>query len=118
MNRYQPDSCEAKQSMSPKKTILKALSDRSGTEGTGELIRPSSIPGFEKAPDKYQKTINALLQDRLIEGMRDQDGRLAIALNPHRTREIRKELRPVWAHPALLAALALVATAVGFGFLG
>ena len=103
--------------MSPKKTILRTLTDHSKKDGAGEFIRPATIPGFREAPEKYQKTINALLQERLIEGMRDQDGRLAISLNPHRSREIERELRPIWAHPFVLLILALVATIVGFGFL-
>jgi len=104
--------------MSPKKTILKALAERQGPGGSGGSVRPSTIPGFREAPEKYQQTINALLKDRLIEGEKDGDGRMAISLNTHRQKEIRKVLRPIWAHPALLALLALsAAVAAGVSFL-
>ena len=103
--------------MSPKKTILKTLAERQNGDGTPAPIHPSAIPGFQQAPGKYQETINALLKDRLIEGNRDGEGRMAISLNSHREREVRKVLRPFWAHPAVLAVLALSAALVGFGFL-
>ena len=103
--------------MSPKKTILKTLLDQGDGSGYPALVRPSNIPGFQQAPDRYQKTINALLKERLIEGEKDGDGRLAISLNAHRARDIRRAVRPIWAHPALLTLLALVAAAAGLGFL-
>ena len=103
--------------MSPKKAVLKALSDKHQREGVGGLVRPASIPGFQESPDKFQKTINELLKDRLIEGMKDDEGRMALALNTHRLREVEKELRPVWAHPAFIALLALMAALAGWGFM-
>ena len=103
--------------MSPKKTILKALSDQLKGEGSAAPVRPSTIPGFQQAPEKYQQTINALLKDRLIEGVKDGEGRLAISLNVHRSREVQKVLRPLWAHPALLALAALSAAVAGMAFL-
>ena len=104
--------------MSPKKTILRQLSDLHSQEGSPAPIHPSQIPGFQKDPAKYQRTINELLKDRLIEGTKDEDGRMAISLNPHRSRDVRKVLRPLWAHPAVLGALLLFAAVAGFGFLG
>ena len=80
-------------------------------------VRPSTIPGFQHAPEKYHQTINTLLKDRLIEGVRDPEGRLAISLNVHRAREIEKVLRPIWAHPAVLTLLALVAAVAGISIL-
>jgi hypothetical protein len=101
--------------MSPKKTILKALAER---QEAGGPVRPSTIPGFQEAPEKYQQTINALLRDRLIEGQKDGEGRMAISLNTHREKDIRKVLRPIWAHPAILALVALgAAVAAGVGIL-
>lgn len=99
--------------MSPKKTILRALSERQTGEGSVNLVRPSTIPGFQRAPEKYHQTINALLKDRLIEGTKDGEGYLAISLNSHRAGEIRKILRPIWVHPAVLALLALFAAVAG-----
>ncbi len=103
--------------MSPRKSILKALTNREKVGGPGTQLRPSAIPGFQQGPEKYQKAINALLKDRLIEGIRDPEGHLAISLNAHRAREVRKILRPIWAHPAVLTLLALVAAAAGMSLL-
>jgi hypothetical protein len=96
--------------MSPKKTILRQLSHA----GAQQYTRPSSITGFSSAPDKYQKAVNELLSARLLEGRPDEEGHMATALNEHRRKEVDRELRPVWAHPALWAAVALIA-AVGAG---
>lgn len=103
--------------MSPKKTILKALSGCQDEEGSVKPVHPATIPGFQQAPEKYHQTINTLLKDRLIEGVKDPEGRMAISLNVHRTREIKKVLRPIWAHPAVLTLLALVAAAAGVSIL-
>ena len=97
--------------MSPKKQIIKTLADHQSKEGPETPIRPARIPGFGEAPEKYQRTINELLKDRLIEGFKDSDGCLAISLNSHREREIKRVLRPVWAHP-LVVLLVLAAFAV------
>ena len=103
--------------MSPKKTILKALTNHENQDGSGVSLRPSAIPGFREAPEKYQQTINLLLKDRLIEGIKDGEGHMAISLNTHREKDVRKVLRPVWAHPALLVFLALSAAVAGVTFL-
>jgi len=103
--------------MSPKKTILRALSERQDAEGAASLVRPSTIPGFQEAPEKYQQVINALLKDRLIEGVRNSEGHMAISLNTHRSKDIRKVLRPAWAHPAVLTLLALSAAVAGMSLL-
>jgi hypothetical protein len=104
--------------MSPKKAILKALSDSHRHQGPEKLVRPPSIPGFREAPEKYQKTINNLLRERLIEGVKDQDGCLAISLNPHRIREVRRELRPIWAHPGLMALAVILLVMATVGLVG
>ncbi len=103
--------------MSPKKTILKALSDTREGNSLDTPVRPSTIPGFQEAPEKYQQTINALLKDRLIEGVRDPEGHLAISLNTHRAKDVQKVLRPLWAHPAILALLALFTAVAGASLL-
>lgn len=95
--------------MSPRKTILKEL------DNAGTYARPSTIRGFNEAPEKYQKAVNALLQDRLLEGRKDDEGHMTIAINEHRRAEVRKELRPIWAHPAVLVAVLAIITAVGVG---
>ena len=104
--------------MSPKKAILRALSESHQFEGHESLVRPSTIPGFRDSPEKYQKTINDLLRERLIEGMKDQEGHLAVSLNPHRIRDVRKELRPVWTHPGLMALAVIAAVVAMVGLMG
>ncbi len=103
--------------MTAKKTILKALSDRQRGTDPASPIRPSTIPGFQDAPEKYQQTINVLLKDRLIEGVKDSEGRMAISLNTHRAREVQRVLRPLWAHPAILGLIGLSAAAAGLSLL-
>ena len=96
--------------MSPKKTILRELA----RTGEDQYTRPSSIRGFNEAPEKYQKAVNELLRERLLEGRKDEEGHMAIAINAHRRKDVDRHLRPVWAHPALWAAV-LVIAAIGAG---
>jgi hypothetical protein len=98
--------------MSPRKTILRELS-RSAA-GAGSFTRPASIRGFSEQPDRYQKAVNELLQARLVEGRKDDEGHMTIAINEARRGEVQRELRPFWARPAVWAVLVLVA-AVGAG---
>lgn len=98
--------------MSPRRTILRELS-RSAS-GSGSFTRPSSIRGFSEHPDRYQKAVNELLQSRLVEGRKDDEGHMTIAINEARRTEVERELRPFWARPSLWAMLVLVA-AVGAG---
>lgn len=102
--------------MSPRKTILRELSRRYRADGPQALTRPSEIDGFRKAQEKFQKAVNRLLRDRLVEGRKDGEGRMALALNEHRVRDVEREVRPLWARPALWAVVVLVAVAVGAGF--
>jgi len=94
--------------MSPRKTILRELSRAPETTGNG-YVRPPSIPGFSDDPEKYQKAVNELLKSRMLEGRRDTEGHMTIALNEHYMDDIRKELRPVWAKPTVWAVIVLVA---------
>lgn len=98
--------------MSPRKTILKELARAEAGSGT-QYIRPSTLPGFAQDPEKYQKAVNELLSDRLLEGRKDEEGRMAIAINQHRRKDVEKEIKPVWAHPLLWVVLAVVALAAG-----
>jgi len=94
--------------MSPTKTILREL-QRAHQEHAGTaFVRPATIPGFAADPDRYQKAVNELLKRRLIEGRKDENGRMAVALNVHRMADVRRHLRPAWAHPAVWAAMLLV----------
>lgn len=101
--------------MSPKKAILRELSRAHEESAEGQSHRrPSTITGFSNDPEKYQKAVNELLQARLVEGKKDDEGHMTIALNEHRIRDVKKELRPIWAHPALWAAV-FVLVAIGAG---
>ena len=95
--------------MSPKKTILRELTRTHETTGGAGHARPASIPGFSQQPDKYQKAVNELLQARLIEGRKDEAGHMTIAVNSHRLSDVRRELRPVWSHPAVWSVVLLAA---------
>ena len=99
--------------MLPRKTILRELSKAGASSGTS-YTRPSSIRGFSEAPEKYQKAVNELLQARLVEGRKDDEGHMTIAINEHRLQEVRRELRPLWARPSLWVAV-VVLMAVGAG---
>jgi hypothetical protein len=104
--------------MSPKKKILKTLAIAYEHTGPGTLMRPATIPGFGEKPEKYQQAVNHLLQERLIEGMKDPDGRMAITINEERMGEVKKNLRPLWLHPAFMAALGLLLVAATVGIMG
>ena len=102
--------------MSPRKTILRELS-RQYEQSSGQVLtRPAQIQGFGKDPEKFQKAVNKLLQDRLIEGRKDGEGHMALALNDHRVGDVKRELRPFWARPSVWAVVVLVAVVVGAGF--
>jgi hypothetical protein len=93
--------------MSPKKHILRELTEHAH-------FRPSDLPGYAGAPERYQAAVNELLRARLIEGRPDADGRMTIALNPQRLTEVHRVLRPIWARPTVWLAAA-IATALGAG---
>lgn len=92
--------------MSPRKTILREL-DRQRRAGAGEYKRPGDLAGFSSQPAKYQAAINSLLQERLINGRKDDEGRLAIAINDDRLPDVNRAMRPLFARP--VAWIALVA---------
>ncbi len=101
--------------MSPRKTILRALSRSFHQDGADALTRPADIDGFSRRPAEFQKAVNKLLQDRLIQGKPDAEGRLSVALNGHRIADVRKEIRPLWLRPGWWVAAAAIVVAV-FGF--
>lgn len=102
--------------MSPKKAILRELARIRDTRPDHPYLPPPAIPGFNAEPERYQKTVNALLKDRIIEGRKGEDGQMALALNPHRLGDVRRALRPAWAHPGLWAAMTALG-ALGAGIL-
>lgn len=93
--------------MTPRRAILRELTRRR-TAGDEGYTRPGSIAGFDAKPARYQAAVNELLQERLINGTKDQEGRLAIALNEHRLADVRKELRPFYARPVAWLGLVVV----------
>ena len=93
--------------MSPRKTILRELDQLHSDQGNGRYARPSAIPGFGERPSKYQEAVNGLLKERLIDGRKDEEGRMVIALNPGRLATVQRELRPWFARPTIwLGAIA------------
>jgi hypothetical protein len=102
--------------MSPRKTILRELSRTFEQRGDKALTRPARIPGFQNEPDRFQKAVNRLLQERLVEGRKDDEGYMALALNGHRLPDVARELRPAWTRPVVWATVVLVMIAVGAGF--
>lgn len=102
--------------MTTRRAILRELS-RNGHNGNG-FTRPGNLTGFAAKPERFQAAVNQLLQERLINGTKDEDGRLAIAINEHRMDDVRRELRPVWTRPAAwLAFIVLIAAAAAFTLL-
>ena len=100
--------------MSPKKQILRELTLVGEPGSAYAYLRPCDIPGYEKAPDRYQAAVNELLRERLIEGRSDSEGRMSIALNAHRVADVRRALRPLWARPSAWVAAA-IALLLGVG---
>lgn len=98
--------------MSARRTILRELRARH-ERGDAGYLRPAAINGFNDQPSRYQEAVNQLLQERLINGTKDEEGRLAIGLNTHRIAEVRKELRPVYARASVwVACIVVIAVAV------
>lgn len=102
--------------MSPRRTILKEL-ERQRLQGDGEYTRPADIAGFGRQPAKYQSAINTLLQERLINGRKDEDGRLAIAINGDRQADVDRALRPAFARPVVWLALVVIVAIGAAGYL-
>lgn len=100
--------------MSPRKTILRELHRKHVATGNG-YTRPADISGFGREPARYQQAVNALLQERLINGTKDEEGRLAIAINDQRKADVQRELRPWFARPGawVVAAVAVLAVLAG-----
>jgi hypothetical protein len=112
-----PENPRQDATVNARKAILREL-DRRFEEGLPPYTRPAEIAGFAEKPDRFQAAVNALLQERLINGTRDGEGRLAIAINHHRHEDVKRALRPWYALPVawlafgiLLAGAIVVVTA-------
>ena len=99
--------------MSPRKTILRELDQLHSDETGGRYARPSTMPGFGEQPSKFQEAVNGLLTERLIDGKKDDEGRMAIALNPNKIETVRKELRPWFSRPAIWLGVFALGVVVG-----
>lgn len=75
--------------MSPRRTILRELRKRRAKHAA-RYTRPATIPGFTDNPGRHQEAINRLLQQRLINGTKDHEGRLSNALNEHRLADVSR----------------------------
>jgi hypothetical protein len=100
--------------MSPRTKILRELDDRRRTDG--EYTRPSNLAGFTKKPSRYQEAINSLLQERLINGRKDEEGRLAIAINNDRLADVSRAIRPLAARPVVWFAVLAILLLGAAGF--
>jgi hypothetical protein len=109
-----PGPEQAEQQMSPRAKILRALDDR--RRSNGEYMRPAEITGFESEPARYQKAINTLLQERLINGRKDDEGKLAIAINDDRLADVNRAIRPLVARPMVWLAVLVLLTLGAAGF--
>lgn len=104
VDHARPNGLERVERMSPRTTILREL-ERIRRSGNDDYTRPGDLSGFERQPAKYQAAVNALLQERLINGRKDEGGRLAIAINDDRLPDVRKAIRPLYARPVAWLAL-------------
>jgi hypothetical protein len=102
--------------MTPRRTILRELTRRR-SEGEDGYTRPGTISGFDTKPARYQAAVNELLQERLINGTKDPEGRLAISLNEQRLADVKKELRPIYARPTVWLGLLVVISAIAAAIL-
>jgi hypothetical protein len=104
--------------MSARTTILRELNARH-QRGDAGYLRPASISGFNEQPSRYQEAVNKLLQERLINGTKDDEGRLAIGINAHQLPAVQKELRPPYARAGVWLAgmVVILAVAVAARFL-
>jgi hypothetical protein len=90
----QPLSIQECTDVSEKK-ILKELKQSFETNGGDHFTRPGTIRGFTQEPDNDQKAVNELLSARLLEGHKDDEGNMVVAINTARLPEVKKELRPI-----------------------
>jgi len=93
--------------MSPTKNILRQL-ERVHEKTPGEFTAPRSLTGFDPADPKHTQAMNQLLRDRLINGVKAEDGGMAIALNTGNIGAVNKALRPWYASPGVWALLVFV----------
>ncbi len=98
--------------MSPRKTILRELDRLRQERGSDEYAEPRSLSGFDANDGRFTTAINELLQDRLINGVKGPSGGMAVALNESRLADVRRELRPWYASPAVWTTVT-VAVALG-----
>ncbi len=92
--------------MSPRKTILRHLHQVHQADPE-EFTRPASIAGFDPGDPKHTAAMNALLQDRLINGVKSPEGGIAIAVNRGNIAAVQKALRPWYADPRFWTVLAI-----------
>ncbi len=95
--------------MSPRRLILSELQRIEAEQGATAATSPSALKGYANREAKYQQAVNGLLKDRLINGQKGADGGMAIALNPARMSDVRRELRPVYANPVVLLGVVIFA---------
>ncbi len=95
--------------MSPKKTVLRHLTELHEETGAEQYTHPGDIRGFDPEDSRCKEAVNQLLRDRYINGRKGPDGGMVIALNVTRLRDVRREIRPWFATPLLWVGIALIA---------
>jgi len=108
--------------MSLRKKILKELYTFYEEKGPDNYVLADTLKCFSPGNEKFLATINGLLKEELIKGITSgikakgstQD-RVAIAINPAKIREIKKEIRSWYEDPkfwitVLLTIVGLIVT--------
>ena len=95
--------------MSPKKTVLRHLTELHEENGAEQYTHPGDIQGFDPEDSRCKEAVNQLLRDRYINGRKGADGGMVIALNVTRLRDVRREIRPWFATPLLWVGIVLIA---------
>ena len=93
--------------MSPRKNILRQL-EKTHQQAPGRMTAATSIDGFDPEDPKHTQAMNQLLRDRLINGMKADDGGMAIQLNTGNLSAVRRALRPWYMSPAFWTLLVVV----------
>jgi hypothetical protein len=99
--------------MTPKRPLSVSSRDSTRLRG-GEYTRPGAISGFSQQPEKYQKAVNELLSAHLVSSHKDNEDHVAIGLNEQCLKEVKRELRPIWAYPAVWVVVVLAIALTAF----
>jgi len=109
--------------MEYRKRILKDLLVVYRLKGTTAYVHADELSGMSPGNDEFLAAIDQLLHEGLILGVRGSVGsdgvghRLAVALNPHRIKDINKEVRGWHRDPRFVISTALAIAALVWAIL-